>query len=265
MKKLYLLWLFIGLFVLSSCNLIVDYEDVYQEFEDHLHEQEAYYQEQAIWLNEISTNLMRGVVKVKKISTQSQFNTIGSGFVFNEDSLYYYVLTNHHITYDPNPNSAIITVYDHLEQDYTATYIAGSNLYDLSVLRIRKKAQTTLYVYIFNDTDIIKNDHLVTIGFPQSQYNTIYSGFFYKYGQAKIDISSVIIDVTFDVAYAYLPVRSGSSGSVTLNKNHYVMGIVFAGNFEGDNTIADQALIIPISHIKTYLSSVNVVYREVTR
>lgn len=264
MKKLYLIGLFIGLFILSSCSLIVDYDDVYHDYETHLAEQASLYQEQANWLNNISTSLMKGVVKVKKISTQSQFNTVGSGFIFNEDSTYYYVLTNHHITYDPNPSQANITVYDYLEQDYTATFIQGSNLYDLSVLRIRKKTQTSLYVFTFNDKDVSDNDRLVTLGYPQSQYHAIYRGVFLKYGQASIDISPLIIDVSFDVVYATMPVRSGSSGSVTLNMNNFVMGIVFAGNFEGDKTIADQALIVPISQIKTYLTSVSVAYREVT-
>lgn len=264
MKKIYLIWLFIGLFILSSCSLIVDYDDIYRDYETHLAEQTSLYQEQANWLNNISTNLMKGVVKVKKISTQSQFNTVGSGFIFNEDSTYYYVLTNHHITYDPNPSTTIITVYDYLEQDYTATYIAGSNLYDLSVLRVRKKTQTPLYVFMFSDEDVTEDERLVTLGYPQSQYHAIYRGVFFKYGQASIDISPLVIDVTFDVIYANMPVRSGSSGSVTLNMENLVMGIVFAGNFEGDKTIADQALIVPVSQIKTYLTSVFVTYREVT-
>jgi len=70
-------------------------------------------------------------------------------------------------------------------------------------------------------------------------------------------------NVNFDVMIAELPVKSGSSGSVAVNVNFEVVGLIFAGNFTNGSNVADYAFLIPIDQVKAFLTTNELAYHEV--
>lgn len=262
MKKCLILMVFTLSLLLTGCSLFQSYNDIYQSYETHLEEQSHIYLERITLLNNITEEQILGVVSIKKVSSTLTTNAFGSGFIFDEDPFYYYILTNNHIVADDNVRRAIYTVYDYKNNAYAATYIASSNLYDLGVLRIRKRTEE-LRVFEFAKTDPLVGTDLITVGFPENQMNTILLGSVLLYGQVNVKVSDAIINISFDVIYARIPVKSGSSGSVVMNNQYEIVGIVFAGDIPEDDHEAEMAYIIPISQIKIYLTQNALTYREV--
>ena len=102
------------------------------------------------------------------------------------------------------------------------------------------------------------------MGYPESQSNTIHMGTVLDYGAVNIDVDDTVINVTFDVIIADIPVKSGSSGSAVLNDQFQLIGIVFAGNFPDDTDVADYAFMIPILRVKEFLNEREIKFNEVT-
>ena len=254
MKKSLLSLLLILLLTLSSCTLIQSYDEIYKNFNDHLEDNQEIYQEKINFINTISTDLIKGVVKVKKTSGDQMIIALGSGLIFDEDPIYYYVLTNNHVVYDVNIPEATYTVYDYQNNVYTAKYMTGSNDYDLAVLRIRKRVNLELNIFVFAQERMELNNHLTTMGYPESQLNAINMGLLLDYGPITIDVPVTVINVEFDVMIADLPVKTGSSGSAAIDDNLELVGIIFAGNFTGGSNIADYAFLLPIDKVKEFLT-----------
>lgn len=263
MKKALSVIVIVMLFVLSGCSFLQSYEDIYANYEDHLEDNGDTYQERINLLNHVTNEALPGIVRIKKISSNKVSNAFGSGLIFDEDPFYYYVLTNHHIVYDLDIEESIYTVFDYKNNSYNATYLAGSNLYDLAVLRITKKAEV-LHIFSFAKDNPEQETHIITMGYPESQLNTIHMGDVLHYGTVTIDVDEDIIDVNFDVIYAEIPVKSGSSGSAAINDSFELIGIIYAGNFPEDASIADFAFIIPIEQVKAFLTMNEFEYHEVT-
>lgn len=263
MKKWLIMIVFILLLTLSGCDWIPSYEATFNDFEQHLEDNRETYLERIELINSITDEAMRGIVKIKKSSSTMLSNAFGSGLIFDEDLLYYYVLTNNHIIYDTDMDHAKIQVYDYKNNVYNATYIASSSMYDLAILRINKK-QDVLHIFTFAQDNPEIGERMITLGYPESQLNTINMGNLEQYGQVTIDVDDMIINVDFDVIYAEIPVKSGSSGSATVNSQLELIGIVFAGNFQENASVADYAFIIPIDQIKTFLTAQEMEYHEVT-
>ena len=263
MKKGLIMMVIVMLFVLSGCSFLQNYDDIYANFEEHLEENTDIYQERINLLNHVTNEALPGIVRIKKVSSNRVSNAFGSGLIFDEDPFYYYVLTNHHIVYDRDIEESVYTVYDYKNNVYNATYMAGSNLYDLAVLRISKKTEI-LHIFSFAKDDPEQETHIITMGYPESQLNTIHMGDVLHYGVVSIDVDEDIINVTFDVIYAEIPVKSGSSGSAAINDQFQLIGIIYAGNFPEDEVIADYAFIIPIEQVKTFLTLNEFEFHEVT-
>lgn len=263
MKKVGLLIILVMTMVLSSCTFATTYEEALDIYETHLEENRDLYQERIAFLNTISSEMVRGVVKVKKSSSNLTSITLGSGLIFSEDNLYYYVLTNNHVVYDIDVQGSVYTVDDFQNNTYNATYIVGNNDYDLAILRIRKKPRIILHVFTFSTQALDINSHLTSIGYPESQVNAINTGVLLDYGPITIDMPSSIINVKFDVMIADLPLKSGSSGSAAVNDRFELVGIIFAGNFSGGSNIADYAFLIPIDKVKEFLTLYDMNYHEV--
>jgi S1-C subfamily serine protease len=261
MKKTLLFLFIIMLFLLSSCTIGLDYDEIYQDYEEHLQENQEVYLERINFLNHISENIVRGVVKVKRLSSNQSSVALGSGIVFYDDALYYYILTNNHVVYDEDVSESTYTVYDYQNNTYPATYMVGDRNYDLAVIRIRKRLSRVLAIPFAADNLEINSD-VTTIGYPESQSNSINTGMLLDYGDVTIDLPSTVIDIDFEVMIADLPLKSGSSGSGAINNNFELIGIVFAGNFTGGSNIADYSFIIPISEVKEFLALHEFSYRE---
>lgn len=263
MKKWFFIMLLLFSFTLAGCDWTANYDDTFQSFEEHLISQNDIYLERIDLLNNLTEEALSGIVKIRKSSSSLISNSFGSGLIFDEDPFYYYVLTNNHIVYDTDIDGSIYQVYDYKNNLYNATYMTSSNLYDLAVLRIRKK-DISLHVFQFASENPDVETHLITMGYPESQLNTIHMGIVEQYGIVAIDADINVINVTFDVIYAAIPVKSGSSGSATINDRFELVGIVFAGNFPINETTADYAFIIPIEQVKTFLTTNEFDYHEVT-
>jgi len=263
MRKRLLLLLLVLLFSLSACSIVQSYDDIYDAYDNHLTENQEIYYERIEFLNYISNDLMQGVVKVKRQSSNMTSISLGSGLIFNEDRVNYYVLTNNHVVYDTNIPESTYTVYDYQNNSYAATYVTGSNDYDLAVLRIKKKPGLKLHKFTFALEAMPVNDHLTTMGYPESQINAINMGLLLDYGPVTIDVPSTVINVTFDVMIADLPVKTGSSGSAAINDQYELVGIIFAGNFSGGSNIADYAFLLPINKVKEFLDGNDIKYNEV--
>jgi len=253
--------LILSMFVLSSCTLHMTYEEIERDYDEHLLEVQPIYLERIAFLNELSSTWMKGVVRVNKTSAMSV--SVGSGLIFDEDLSYYYVLTNNHVIYDPHMTQTTLTVYDYQNNVYAATYITSDNDYDLAVLRIRKRSDVDLNVFIFAKEPMDFDEEITTMGYPEGQLNAIHTGVLLDYGPVQIDVDENIINVNFDVMIAELPVKSGSSGSVAVNVNFEVVGLIFAGNFTNGSNVADYAFLIPIDQVKAFLTTNELAYHEV--
>jgi S1-C subfamily serine protease len=264
MKKALAIILLILSLTLTACEWIPSYDDTLQSFEEHLVLENDLYLERIELLNQLTDDGLSGIVKIRKSSASQLTISYGSGLIFDEDFFYYYILTNNHIVYDTDTKTAIYQAFDYKDHMYNATLLANSNLYDLAVLRIRKIEGVPLHVFSFAKDNPEIDTHLITMGYPESQLNTIHMGVVEQYGAVSIDADNQIIDVSFDVVYAAIPVKSGSSGSATINDQFELVGIVFAGNFPQSGTIADYAFIIPITEVKAFLTLNDFDYIEVT-
>ncbi len=263
MKKA-LIFIVLLLFIsLSACQTKPSYEEVYEDFQTHLEENQSIHLERIAFINRITDELIKGVVKVKKLSSNLSSITLGSGIIFYDTPMYYYIITNNHVVYDDNITDSDYIVYDYQNNSYNATYVAGDNDYDLAVLRIKKK-YSNLSVLKFATENLAVNNHITTVGYPESQSNAINMGQLIDYGPIGIDLPSTIINVTFDVMVANLPVKVGSSGSGAIDDQFGLVGIVYAGNFTGGSNISDYAFLIPISQVKLFLDENDLFYREVS-
>lgn len=263
MKKGFIVLLIMLSLILSSCTWAMSYEDVFATYDEHLQENQETYLERIQFLNRVSNELIKGVVKVKKSSSNLTSVALGSGLVFDEDALYYYVLTNNHVVYDPDIEGSSYTVYDFQNNIYNATYLVGNNDFDLAILRVRKKSYVELNVFVLAEDRMEINTHITTMGYPESQLNAINTGMLLDYGPITIDVPSTVINIDFHVMIADLPVKSGSSGSAAINDNFELVGIIFAGNFTGGSNIADYAFLIPIDKVKEFLTENHMPFMEV--
>jgi len=263
MKKGLIFIVLLSTILLSACQTKPSYEAVYEDFSVHLEENQSVYLKRIAFINRITDELIKGVVKVKKLSSNLSSITLGSGIVFYETLMYYYIITNNHVVFDDNIPDSDYIVYDYQNNSYSATYIVGDNDYDLAVLRIKKR-YSDLTVLKFATDNLAIDNHITTVGYPESQSNSINMGQLIDYGPIGIDLPSSIINVQFDVMIADLPVKVGSSGSGAINDQFGLVGIVYAGNFTGGSNISDYAFLIPIEQVKLFLDENDLFYREVS-
>ncbi len=255
MKKFFKLALsLIFILSLAACFSVKTYDDLLLEYQNHILSQEDIYQSRIDYFNYLSTESVKSVVSVKKTSTFSG-TTTGSGVIYKEDAFYYYALTNNHVVYTSSGTRATYTVSDYLGNEYNATFIAADGAYDLAVVRFRKTV--TLTVIEFAEVNAIKDEQIAVIGYPSFQINAITLGSVIDY--AKIDIESStnsVIDVNFNVLVSDAPVKSGSSGSVVLNHDFKLVGIIYAGNFSNDSSTSSYAFAIPLERVIEFLTSI---------
>ncbi|MBN2299668.1 MAG: trypsin-like peptidase domain-containing protein [Acholeplasmataceae bacterium] len=254
MRKYFIILFFILIsFSLSSCGDIKTYEDLYLEYETHLTENTQIYQDRIDYFNYVANISTHGIVFVEKIVYANIGSSSGSGVIFHEDELYYYVLTNNHVIHTNPEDITTYIISDYLGNEYTAVLIAGDRDYDLAILRFTKK-DSDLEVIHTAQSNAIALAELTIIGYPGAQINAITMGKVIEYGTAAIDnIDTEIINVNFDILVSEAPVRSGSSGSAVINSDFELIGIVFAGLFSDYKFTSEYAYILPIEKILEFL------------
>lgn len=222
-------------------------------YQNHLSDQQSIYDQRIEYLNHVTTEVSKSIVRIFKSSIGDVTTTSASGIIFYADEEYYYVITNYHVAFSNDFQTATYYVFDFQNTRYIATFVAGDNTYDLAVLKFKIRNEI-LPVITFAMHDAVISDHLTTIGYPESQFNTINSGIVVGYNRVTIEnMPTSLIDLNFDVMVASIPVKSGSSGSGAINDSYELAGVVFAGNFSNGNSTADFAFMIPISRVKVFL------------
>lgn len=264
MKKLLITIMLIAFsFGLSSCLQEMTYDDLLLAYQQDVEARQSIYESYIKMYDELSNGVVKSIVKVTKI-TSNQQTAIGSGFVFYEDQTSYYVLTNHHVVETTDNAIANISVTDYLGKNKTATVLALDAKYDLAVLSI-SKIGSDLDPITFTDETLRFKDKVIVIGYPDGQINGITIGEFVDYDEIDISSSTHFIEVDFSVLIIDAPVEAGSSGSVVLNDQYEVVGIVYAGNFFTGESVSEYAFSIPKDKIIEFFNLYDIAYEnEVT-
>lgn len=259
MKKIFsFLIVLILMITLTSCATVRTYDDLLNDYQVHLEENKEVYQSYIDYFNYISTETIQSVVLVKKVVTGSTGSTTGSGVIFMEDNLYYYVLTNNHVVYYSGSSSVTYTVSDYYGNNYSATKTVYSSDYDLAVVRFRKTSVILEVIELSTENPPI-NSKLAVLGYPSFQINAITLGVVKDYSAIVIESSnSDVINVNFHVLVSDAPVKSGSSGSLVINENYQLAGIVYAGNFTNSNDTSQFSFAIPVEKVLEFLEAVGI-------
>lgn len=212
--------------------------------------------------NKISTELMKGIVKVYLkdyntflgIETDSKTSQ-GSGFCFYSNKGYYYIITNCHVAkQDSSYDKHAYTVVDYQGNSYTA-YLhkkgstnAISSSYDLACLYF-KSSKTNVRAIDLGTTDPAIGDDVISLGAPEGQSNAISYGKVLNYTRITLDDTKKSrSNVTFNVIKSDAHTDHGSSGGPILNADLKVVGVSYAGS-------TDYSYSIPLSKMNEFLKA----------
>ena len=165
----------------------------------------------------------------------------GSGVIYTMDKTEgdAYIVTNYHVVYDSaakeeNGISQDIKVYLRGESEtMQATYIGGSPIYDIAVLRVENsavlRASAAEAVNIRNSDSILVGENAYAVGNPEA------SGISATAGIVSVDSEYIQMDavdgtkgVSFRVIRVDTPINSGNSGGGLYDKKGNLIGIVNA-------------------------------------
>ncbi len=244
----------IMLFFLSlsivACHEEKTYDDLYLEYLTHIENNELNYQSSIDYFNHLSQEVIKSVVLVEKIVQTSSESSTGSGVLFKSDANYYYILTNNHVIYSEIvSDSTIYTISDFQGNEYDAELIEQSGDYDLAILRI-ERGPLDLPIIEFAPSNPLVYEKMAVLGYPGYQINAISLGNVVDYAFIEVESTSFdVINVLFDVLISDVPVKSGSSGSVSVNDQFQLVGIVYAGNFKDTSTTSEYTFSIPVEKV----------------
>ncbi len=248
-KTMIMIMIFIIGMSLTACRVEKTYDDLYLEYLTHLEKNEVNYQSTIDYFNHVSSETIKSVVHIEK-AIYGIGSSSGSGVIIKADQNYYYILTNNHVIYVSDSIYKVdYIITDYLGNEYSAVLIENSEDYDLAILRIIKQS-IELPIIDFSTHNPNRGANLAILGFPSFQLNAITIGDVIDY--APIEVSSAsyeIINVLFDILICDVPVKSGSSGSVVINKQYQLVGIVYAGNFVDTNDTSEYTFCIPVEKV----------------
>lgn len=189
---------------------------------------------------------------------QSYSDSIGSGIIFDEDSSYYYVLTNNHVVYYDSTKYKNVEyhIYDCYGNVYgdpdtnkslTSDLIGAKPEYDLAILRFSKGSKELVKVKLAISS---KTSDVFSLGNPKGLFNTISFGNILGTKTNVPDPETLYLNnVTFDVIRHNSEINNGSSGGGLLNFSLELVGINFASN-KGD---FEYGYAIPVEKIKEFI------------
>lgn len=177
-------------------------------------------------------------------------NTYGSGFVYDSDENYYYVLTNNHVVaFDYSYNHNELIVEDYFGNKYVAEVVGKDINYDLAVIRFERKVE--LETLSISEDVISVRDSVKSMGNPDSNKNVISEGMISCFSNIYLDTNKAKVD--FEVIVHSARIKGGSSGSALLNNENEVIGITFAGVFDNNGEFI-TGYAIPVNKINEFLS-----------
>ncbi len=246
---------------LSSCIKEMTYDDLLLEYQQDIESRQDTYQNYIDIYDHLSNTTMQSVVKITNQVSFSAFSSIGSGFIFYEDTESYYVLTNHHVVYNDTIRTATITVTDYLGEDHNASLLALDSTYDLAVLSF-PKVHFDIDILTFSEKSLFFEDNIFVIGYPNGQINSMTTGQLIDYDSITVSNDEDEIGIEFNVFIMDVPVETGSSGSVVVDKNYEVVGIIYAGNFLNSNETSEFSFAIPNEKIYEFLDLYEITYEQ---
>ncbi len=180
-----------------------------------------------------------------------EHSNYGSGFIYDSDDKYYYLLTNNHVVeYDYSYDYHKVIIEDYFRNEYEAEIVYKDDSYDLAVLRINRVVD--LRVLELSDEVINVNDSVKSMGNPNTVKNVISEGSVRCF--SKVNVNNEYSKVNFEVIVHSAKIMKGSSGSALLNEDDEVIGITFAGVFDSDEAFV-TGYAIPINKIREFLNS----------
>lgn len=246
---------------LSSCVKEMTYDDLLLEYQQDIESRQEVYQSYIELYDELSTTTRESIVKVTKTLTLSSSTSIGSGFIFYEDQDTYYVLTNNHVIYNDTIYTATITITDFLGVEHTADLLANDESYDLAVLSF-PKGNLDVDPLEFSETEIVFTDTVIVMGYPNGQINSITIGELIDIDEIDISNHTEGMGIFFDVLIMDVPVETGSSGSVVMNDNFEIVGIIYAGNFIDSGETSEFSFAVPAQKIFEFLDLNDIIYED---
>lgn len=180
----------------------------------------------------------------------------GSGVIFHQDVLGYYVLTNNHVTVAPNDGEYTQAFYI-LDSDqnilYSAQRLDQSNNYDLAVLRFQ--SLESYYIPHIENDKVYANRSVIAIGTPKGIYNTVTYGKTLGFARVYLDDAPYLSNVEFPVIVHDAVIDHGSSGGPLFDYKLDVIGINFASGENDENDPVSVA--IPNLEVLNYLALVD--------
>ncbi len=174
----------------------------------------------------------------------------GTGFVYDTDDKYGYILTNHHVI---NTEDILITYSD---SSTTEAEVVGSDEYsDIAVLKVSK--DTILGVATMgNSKDVKVGDTVFAIGSPMGKEfkNTVTKGILSgKDRLISVSVSNYDADYILNVMQTDAAINPGNSGGPLCNINGEVIGI---NNLKiVKDTVEGLGFSIPIEDVLKYAES----------
>lgn len=181
-------------------------------------------------------------------TTEEEFSSAGSGVIYKLDKVAgdAFIITNYHVVYDSNSNtengiSDNISVYLYGSEiqgkEIEATYVGGSQYYDIAVLRVEDsqvlKESNAIAADIADSDDIVIGENAIAIGNAQGY------GIAASMGVVSVDseyIDMIAADEKTEISLRVIrvdtAVNPGNSGGGLYNGLGELIGIVNAKRIE---------------------------------
>ncbi len=200
-------------------------------------------------------------------SGSEPYYSLGSGVIYKLDKIKgdAYIITNYHVVYDAQSNTAnkisskiSVMLYGQEYEDYmmNASYIGGSEQYDIAVLKISGNthlmSSSAVAAGFANSNDVSVLEKVIAIGNPGG------NGISSTVGYVNVDSEEIDLDgdgkKEFRVIRTDAAVNSGNSGGGLFNLKGEVVGIVNAKM--ADDSVDNIGYAIPSNIAKAVADNI---------
>lgn len=198
-----------------------------------------------------SVDKVKDAVVVIETYKKNTLSGTGTGFVYDTDDDYGYIMTNHHVIEDAETIN--ITFSD--DSEATAKVVGSDEYADIAVLKV-DKASVKSVASIGKSTDTKVGDTVFTIGSPmgKSYRGTVTRGILSgKDRMVSVSIIGSSADWIMNVMQTDAAINPGNSGGPLCNANGEVIGINSMKIVE--STIEGIGFAIPIEDAVNYADS----------
>lgn len=204
------------------------------------------------------------------------YASAGSGIIYklDKENGNAYVVTNYHVVYDSDADTAdhvsndvVVMLYgsEYLDYAIPATYVGGSMTYDIAVLKIENseflKSSNATQAVLGTSESVSAGDTAIAIGNAKGSGTSVTAGIVSVDSEyLEMTAADEKTDVTYRVMRIDTPVNKGNSGGGLFNAQGEVIGIVNAKNVE--STVESIGYAIPVDLVKKVVD--NLLYYNVT-